>query len=89
MSVQVLLDGVDITAELNKQHPVPQTLGVGVFPDDSHEKWWDLWAVIKSLAEFKNEFQTKAVHTLKLVDSDGTAYDAKLLMKTKYTARNR
>lgn len=89
MSVQVLLDGVDITAELNKQHPVPQTLGVGVFPDDSHEKWWDLWAVIKNLPALKDDFQKKAVHTMKLVDSEGTAYDAKLLMKSKYTARNR
>lgn len=89
MSVQVLLDGVDITAELNKQHPVPQTLGVGVFPDDSHEKWWDLWAIIKTNASLKDEFQKKAVHTLELVDSEGTAYDVKLLMKSKYTARNR
>lgn len=89
MSVQVLLDGKDITDALNKQHTVPQSLGAGVFPDDSHEKWWDLWSVIKNNPELKDEFQKKAIHTLKLVDSNGTAYDAKLLMKTKYTARNR
>lgn len=89
MSVQVLLDGVDITAAMNQQHPVPDTLGVGCLPDDSHEKWWDLWGIIKTTPALKDEFQKKAVHTMKLVDSNGTAYNVKLLTKSKYTARNR
>lgn len=89
MSIKVFLDDVEVTAAMNAQHPLPSTISAGVFPDASHEKWWDLWGIIKSTTALKDNFQKKAVHTMKVVDSAGTEYDVKLLTKAKYTARNR
>ena len=89
MSIKVFLDDVDITAAMNAQHPLPSSATAGTFPDASHEHWWDLWGIIKNSAELKDAFQQKAVHFMKVVDSDGTAYDIKLLVASKYTARNR
>lgn len=89
MSVTILLDNVDITAEMNRQHPLPSSLSAGTFPNDSHEDWWDLWGIIKRTPALKDTFQQKAVHVMAVKDSAGTAYDVKLLMKAKYTARNR
>lgn len=87
--MKVFLDDVDVTAAMNAQHPLPASAAAGVFPDASHEKWWDLWGIIKSTPALKDEFQKKAVHTMKVMDSDGTEYDIRLLIAAKYTARNR
>ena len=89
MSVTVFLDGVDITSELNSQYELPDKISAGVFPDNSHNHWWDLWKCVQKNAQLKELYQTTAIHTLEIKDSTGGTYNAKIVLRTKYTARNR
>lgn len=89
MSVTVYLDGEDITGALNEQHSLPPKIEAGVFPDNTHNHWWDLWKCIQSNANLKNSYQDNAIHRLEIRDSGGGTYNAKIILRTKYTARNR
>lgn len=89
MAVSVYLDNVNITDSLNEQYPLPESLSPGVFPDNTHNHWWDLWVCIQKDETLRNNYQKYAVHTLQIQDSVGGTYNAKLILRTKYTARNR
>ena len=89
MAITVYLDNIDITDSLNKQYPLPSALAPGVFPDNNHNHWWDLWTCIQNNATLKSNYQNYAVHLLQIQDSNGGTYNAKLILRTKYTARNR
>lgn len=89
MSVTVTLDDVDITADLNAQYPLPAEISAGIFPDNTHNHWWDLWVAVQAHEQLVLNYQNNAVHILKVKDSAGGTYDAKIILRTKYTARNR
>lgn len=89
MSITVFLDGQNITNSLDAQYPLPQALSAGVFPDNTHNHWWDLWKCIQSNDTLKENYQNNAIHTLQVIDSSGGTYNAKIILRTKYTARNR
>lgn len=89
MSVTVTLDGEDITADLNKQYPLPERLYANIFPDNSHNHWYNLWICIQENATLKKAYQNNAIHELRVIDSAGGTYNAKIILRTKYTARNR
>ena len=89
MSITVLLDDQDITADLNRQHDLPGKISAGIYPDNSHNKWWDLWVCIQNNSTLKENYQDKSIHTLVIKDSEGGTYNAKIILRTKYAARNR
>jgi hypothetical protein len=89
MSVTVFLDGEDITADLEEQYPLPSNLYAGIFPDNSHNHWYNLWRCVQRNSTLRQSYQNKAIHELKVVDSAGGTYNAKIILRTKYTARNR
>lgn len=89
MSVTVFLDGEDITADLEEQYPLPPNLYAGIFPDNSHNHWYNLWRCVQRNSTLRQSYQNKAIHELKVVDSAGGTYNAKIILRTKYTARNR
>jgi hypothetical protein len=89
MSVTVFLDGQDITAALNEQHQLPNKISAGIYPDNTHNHWWDLWKCVQGNNTLKQLYQSMAVHTLEVKDSAGGTYNAKIILRSKYTARNR
>lgn len=91
MSVTVKLDDIDITEDLRSQHPqrFPEAISAGIYPDNSHSKWWDLWACVQAHQELREAYQKNAIHELVIEDTAGGTYDAKIILRTKYTARNR
>lgn len=89
MSLTVFLDDVDITNDLDAQYPLPQALSAGVLPDNTHNHWWDLWKAVQAHEQLKLNYQNYAVHKLVVKDSAGGTYNAKIILRTKYTARNR
>lgn len=89
MSVTVFLDGQDITADLNAQYPLPDKIQAGIFPDNTHNHWWDLWKCVQNNGTLKANYQSNAIHILQITDTSGGTYDAKIILRTKYTARNR
>ena len=89
MSVSVTLDGVDITADLNAQYELPTEIRAGIFPDNTHNHWWDLWKVIQAHEQLRLNYQENAIHQLVFYDSAGGVYNAKIILRPKYSARNR
>ena len=87
MALQILLDDVDITADLNHQYALPTSLG-GIFPDASGQKWWDLLRCINKHPELKNNFFKGGVHIMKVIDQNGSDFKVKLLLRMTYSARN-
>ena len=90
MSIQVFLDDQDITDSLNSQHALPSAKDKGVFPDRSRAKWWDLLPAISANETLKKDFfnDDNGVHVLRIAE-DGAEIKVKLLLRTKYSARNR
>lgn len=86
MALQILLDDVDITSDLNHQYALPTALG-GIFPDASGQKWWDLLRCINKHPELKNNFFQGGVHIMKVI-ADGQEFKVKLLLRMTYSARN-
>jgi len=87
MALTILLDDVDITADLNRQYALPSSLG-GICPDASGGKWWDLLRCINKHPELKSKFFQGGVHIMKVIDSNGTDFKVKMLLKMVYSARN-
>ena len=89
--IQVFLDGQDITASLNAQYPLPQALSSGVFPSKKAGEWYDLMQCIDDNAFLAKNFFNGGdygVHEFKIVNTDGQTFQARLLTRMKYTARN-
>lgn len=91
MSIQVFLDGEDITSTLNAQHALPASTSAGVFPSRNRNDWWDLLPAISANATLKENFfnDDVGVHILTIKDSSGVAFEARILLRMKYSARNR
>lgn len=92
MSIQVFLDGQDITAILNSQHALPASASSnGIFPSANRNDWWDLLPAISANPTLKENFFNSdiGVHTLNIVDSSGASFTARVLLRAKYSARNR
>lgn len=84
--MQVLLDNVDITADINKQAVIANTDG-GVYPND-RTKWFDLLSIINNHSEFADFFGKGGLHTIKLVGDPGYGFTAKMIIRATYSARN-
>lgn len=92
MAVTIFLDDVDITADLNKQHPLPTGLYDGIYPGRGRNDYYDLLACIAAHPELKDDFfnDNSAVHYLTIANTDtATEYTVRLLLSMKYSARNR
>lgn len=91
MAIKIFLDSTDITADLNAQYPLPNSVSEGVFPDYSRSKWWDLLPAISAHQELRYSFfnDDVGVHTLKVEDTNGQSMNVRILLRTKYTSRNR
>lgn len=91
MAIKVFLDNTDITADLNAQYALPESANAGIFPDRSRSKWWDLLPAINAHAELKDTFfnNDTAVHALTIEDTNGQTFTVRVLLRTKYTSRNR
>lgn len=91
MAIKVFLDDTDITADLNKQYALPANSNSGIFPDRSRSRWWDLLPAISAHPELQENFFNNdiGIHSLKIQDTSGKTFTARILLRTKYTSRNR
>lgn len=81
------LDDVDITADINAQFPIPNLDG-GVYPD-VRTKWFNLLKIVNAHPELKESFFGKGgLHAFKIVGDGGYQYDAKIILRMTYSARN-
>lgn len=80
------LDGVDITTEINKQATVADTDG-GVYPNEG-TKWFDMLGIINQKPELADFFGKGGLHVLKIQNDAGYQYDAKIILRATYSARN-
>ena len=91
--IQVRLDGQDITQSLNKQYPLPDTAGDGVFPSRETGKWYNLLTCINENETLKNNFFNASgnyggVHELSITDPTGKTFTMRVILRSKYSARN-
>lgn len=91
MSLKFFLDDVDITAELAKQHPLPDTAADGIYPGRGRNDWFDLLPIIANNQELKNNFfnDDNDLHYLRIVDDSDEETTMRVFLTMKYTARNR
>lgn len=91
MSIKVFLDNTDITADLNAQYHLPANTNSGIYPDRSRSRWWDLIPAINAHPELRNTFFNNdiGIHSLKIQDTGGSTFTARILLRMKYTSRNR
>lgn len=89
MSIRVFLDEQDITDTLASQHPLPSA-NDGVYPNKSRSDWWDLLPAISANAALRDRFfnDNNGVHELR-IEEGGRTFDVKVLLRVKYSARNR
>lgn len=81
------LDDIDITADINAQFPLPNLDG-GVYPD-TRTKWYDLLKIISAHSKLKESFFSKGgLHTFKIVGDAGYQFEAKIILRMTYSARN-
>ena len=85
--IRVYLDGHEITANLNKQYPLPENPG-GILPDATAGKWYNLLRVINEVPALRESYFQGGVHQMQIVDSTGRAFEVKMLLRSKYSARN-
>lgn len=85
--MKFFLDGIDITTQIAKQATVADTDG-GVYPDDG-TKWFDMLAIINQNDTLKDLFFNKGgLHVLKIQNDAGYQFDAKIILRATYSARN-
>ena len=84
--MKISLDGTDITADIQKQTNIPNLLG-GVYPNEG-TKWYNFMPIIANHAELKSFFSTGGLHKLEIVDETGTEFDARIILRLTYSARN-
>lgn len=85
--MKFLLDGIDITAAMNKQYVVADTDG-GVYPDNG-TKWFDMLAIINQDPTLTELFFNKGgLHTFTVQNDVGYQFDAKIILRATYSARN-
>lgn len=81
------LDGVDITAAIAKQATVADTDG-GVYPNEG-TKWFDMLAIINQNHTLQNIFFGRGgLHTFKIQNDAGYQFEAKIILRITYSARN-
>ena len=91
MSIRVTLDGEDITSSLNKQYPLPNDISAGIFPSRKAGEWYDLLQCINENTKLRNNYFNGGdygVHELSIADSQGRNFEMRILLRTKYSARN-
>ena len=91
--IKVSLDGHDITATLNSQYPLPESTGNGIFPSRETGKWYDLLECIdKNETLRKNFFNASGsyggVHELRVEDPKLGSFNMRVIIRSKYSARN-
>lgn len=86
MTLHISIDNVDITDQLNKQYPLPNTT-TGIAPGVGRGQWYDLLQVISDTPALQAYFEG-GMHRFTIVDDSGRTYKAKLVLRAKYTSRN-
>lgn len=91
MALQIFLDDIDITADLNAQHRLPAGLYDGVYPGKGRNEWFDLLPVISNHPELKRNFfnDNNAIHCLTITNPDNRETTVRVLLSMKYSSRNR
>lgn len=81
------LDDVDITADINAQAQIPNLDG-GIYPND-RTKWYNLLKIVDAHPELQKSFFGKGgLHTFKIVGDAAQQYEAKIILRATYSARN-
>lgn len=82
----ILLDDVDITDDIQAQASIPNLSG-GVYPNTG-TRWFNLIPIIQNHPELTSFFSSGGLHTLKIQDDPGYQFDAKIILRLCYSARN-
>ena len=85
--IKVYLDGHEITEQINAQYPLPSNPG-GVLPEQGPGKWYNLLRIINEVPALRESFFQGGVHQFTIVDETGRPFEVKLLLRSKYSARN-
>ena len=91
MSIRVTLDGQDITSSLNEQYPLPDAVAGGIFPSRKAGEWYDLLRCINKNPTLKANYFNGGdygVHEMCLIDDSGRTFTSRILLRSKYSARN-
>ena len=85
--MKFFLDGIDVTEQIAKQADVSDTDG-GVYPNDG-TKWFDMLAIINQNSVLSQQFFSKGgLHTFTIQNDTGFQFDAKIILRATYSARN-
>lgn len=84
--MKIFLDSVNITADIQAQTPIPDLQG-GVYPNIG-TKWYDLIRIVANHGELSNFFSSGGLHRLDIQDDDGSEFNAKMILRLTYSARN-
>lgn len=87
MSLKVMLDGYDITSAMNQQYPLPDN-PAGMLPDASAGRWYNLLKIIDQTPGLRDHYFEGGIHRMQVVDSTGRSFEVKMLLRSKYSARN-
>lgn len=88
----MLLDGQDITTSLNEQYPLPEAVSTGIWPSRNSGEWYDLLKCIsdnQTLAQSFFNGGDNGVHMMEIINPEGSKFEVRLLLRMKYSARNR
>lgn len=91
--IRVYLDGQDISDSLNRQYPLPESAGDGIFPSRETGKWYNLLSCIDENETLKENFFNASgsyggVHELTVVNPSGSSFTMRVILRSKYSARN-
>lgn len=84
--MKILLDGVDITAEILAQADIPNLSG-GIYPD-SGTRWYNLIPIVAKHPELESFFSKGGLHKLSIQGDAGYEFEARAIFRICYAARN-
>lgn len=84
--MKILLDNVDITADIMKQANIPNLAG-GVYPNTG-TTWYNLLPIVEAHAELKDLWSKGGLRHLVIQGDASDRFDAKIILRLCYSARN-
>lgn len=84
--MKILLDGVDITADIMAQANIPNLSG-GVYPDMG-TRWYNLIPIVEKHAELADFFSKGGLHQLSVEGDAGYEFEVRAIFRLCYAARN-
>lgn len=89
--MQVLLDGIDVTAEMKRQLGSQSSAletSTPILPVNPR-KWFDMLKIINSSPQLQEKFfDNGSLHTLTIRGSDAESFRVKMICRTTYSVRN-